>query len=380
MAETLSCPMILVLERLVMKKLAAIWFLLMLLVACGGTEIDKNPAPIVWDKVTLAPSVIERSPNGEVWRDVAVTGYGLNGTISLVTITPQETIAEDIAIDGYSAKKEIWRDVKGDYQKALNMFMATLASSGEAPTEAPDVTIGFHQAYDLKVQKDGGVLQVGFTEASDSTPNSCGKSKTDDLAVFVDGSPMFSAKTISVDKVYVPGDPEKDFAKIVVDGFVINEASCPYYGGKAERVCLDFANGEFKFAVDKFTAPSHFLGFTGLVDLPETLNASLAANGEYNDSGAEASATLYVDKLFDMKADGFVKNQTPIAARLNFQLKDIGAIDYLSEDSKEQLVLIAQMFPDGGEALAKFITTPGRILAGIIDITGNEKRYTFSVQ
>lgn len=358
-------------------KLAIMPLLLLVLSACGGTEIDKNPAPIVWGGITFTPSTIERSSGKTVWNNVRVSGYGKEATIERVTITGDETVVENLKSDFYSARKQIWKRVTGDYRQALELI---LSDGNLARTDLPRMNVGFFRGEKESWSYDGASGQSESSQFEDLSLTGIKNYEAVNISVSGQEFPAVKLEKVSLAQIVIPENVKASPEQIVVKGLRLAGISVPQYEASAASFDFSYAGYKLDFALDKAAVPGKILEAFGIVKFPQMLEGSLAGNGEVANGAINAAAQLRLAGLLDLDANiaGRIADHDP--DKISFALKDTGLLSYLTEQQKGQLMMLSFMVPNGQTTLLNFLSRPGQTLTGSIDFSGATPDFSFSVK
>lgn len=354
------------------------------LYACGGTEVIKNPQPIVWGNITFAPETIEKSSDKTVWNNVAITGYNQKGVIQKVTIKGDEVIIENINSDFYKANSLKLAKVSGDYQKALAFIMS---GDYERSVEqgnfgnSPDVQIGSYSGQNEEFATNQGVVSIGKTNYSDMSFQGVGKGESENIVMHASDGSELKIEKASCGKVFVPKDFAENPEGLILDSIRVMGISAPDVNASIKSVSLDYANKKFSGAVNGIKVPSASLEELNIQNFPEFLEGDLQGEGSITGKIISLDASLELKKLLDATCDltGNIDNSLPDS--LNFTLRDTGILSLLTQEQKAQLGFLAIFVPDGAEILGQFLSRPGQTLQG--KITFNDlgvPRFNFSVQ
>lgn len=364
--------------KLVHLVLAAV--LCCMLGACGGTEIEKNPAPIVWGQISFFPAIIERSHGKVVWNDVKFSGYGKSGTISKVIITDNETIVENINSDFYSAKRQTWKGVSGEYQEALEYLVSEKYQQAHDLSTLPKVRVESYQAED-EAWKDSR-NNVSMAQTSIKDLSFTGFSDWTSAKVKIQGYrelPVNIGKA-SVGRLFLPDDFEDNPEGIILEKLNLEEITVPVLNIKMEKFYLDYKAPKLEFALNNASVPGATLALLGIPNAPEMIRGSMYGEGELQGNLVSAEANANFPELFQASAE----LRGAIAARypemLKFTLKDEGLLKYINNEQKSQLALLAMLVPNGQEAIIGFLSKPGQTLDGALDARGGTPDFKFTLK
>ena len=368
-----------------MKKFIAIpvlCFVTLFISACGGTEIDNNPAPIVWGGTTFQPKSIEKSRKQQVYNQVSFSGYGKNGTIEKVVTTPDQTVVENIKMPGYSAEKVVFKGISGDFREAFNFYL-----SGRAETfflqpddgNVPRVHLDGFSASNETYQHNGARVEIGSVESRDLSIGKVGRTEAADIVVR-EGGHMAKIGRLAFNRVEVPEEIENNPENMLIDNLSISDISVPALNLTVEKIRLNYAENSLDTSIDNASAPGAILALVGITNPPAVLNASFSGSAKVSKKKIQAQAALDLKNLLDLKFDltGSLDNRD--FDRLNFTLKDLGALPYLSQKTVAELSMLGMFVPGGNEAIQKFLSRPGQTLTGSIVLVPGEEDFKFTVK
>lgn len=350
------------------------------LFACGGTEIEKNPAPIVWGDITFFPDTIERSRGKTVWNKVRFTGYGKSGTIEKVTITDDETVVDNINSDFYTAKKQVWKGVSGDYQQALAVIMNNSYKNPAGMSGWPQFKVNSYTGTDETWKDNKNSISIASSKGKDISFRGYSSWECTDVAV--NGYAQFPLKIakVSVGKFFIPDNFEKTPKDLILKDFNLTDISVPGMNIKVQKCYVNYEQQKLKFALDDASVPGATLALAGITNAPEIIKGSIKGQGEVKDNFVNAEATADLPNLFDLS----VELSSSLSARdpdlVKFVLKDDGVLNYLTNEQKSQLAMLALAVPNGQEAIIGFLTKPNQTLSGTIDLRNGRKDFSFSVR
>lgn len=355
----------------------------LLLAACGGTEIDKNPTPIVWGEVSFFPASTERGSNKFILNNTRFSGYGRSGLIDRVIITPDETIVENINSNFYSAKKLILKGIKGNYQEAFTFLLSgqyrDVYRNGQRAS-LPDIHIASWESVDEKwTDRDLSITYANMSE-NDISFSGFRNCETEDIEIRIKGLPSGRIARASVKRLFLPADLDENPEKIVIDDLVLEDISVPQLKGAAKKASLDYEAGKLDFGVTDAAIPGAFLAEFGIPGAPEVIRGSMRGAGQVTNELVDCDADLSLDGLLDLSAD--LKGQMAAGGTdvLTFSLTDKGLINYLTDELKAQLAMLALFIPNGQQAVIGFLAKPGQTLSGTITYEDNNPDFKFELK
>lgn len=352
------------------------------LYGCGGAEIDNNPAPIVWGQTTFQPKSIEKSRKQQVYNQVSFSGYGKTGMIEKVVATPDQTILENVKMPGYSAERIVFKGISGDYQEAFNFYL-----SGRAETfflqpdkgNAPKVHLDEFSASNEKYDNQDTRVEIGNVKSRDMSIGQLGATEATDIVVRESGQTAKIAR-LAFNRLEAPEEIENNPENMLIDNLAISDISVPELNLTVENIRLNYAKNSLSTSIDNASAPGAILALIGISNPPPILNASFNGSAKIGKQNIQAQAALDLKNLLDLKFDitGSLDNRN--FDRLNFTLRDLGALPYLSQKTISELSLMGMFVPGGNEAIQKFLSRPGQTLTGSIVLVPGEEDYRFSVR
>lgn len=367
------------------KKLSGCMLLIMFLAiaGCDNTKIETNPAPIVWGEISFAPATIERSGSQTVWNNVAFSGYGQTGTIGKVTIRSDETIVENMETSFYSAKRQVWKNVTGDYRKALEYFMSGKyddAYNSHDLTSLPKFKVGSYEAFDEKWINSDGVATDESMRMSDFSFFGLSGWEITALKIKTQDQPEIAIASASASKILIPEKLAEKLEETVIDNLVFNNIEVPQENIRIGKIYIDYQDAKLKAGVEKIAIPGEALDELGITNAPQMIEGSLMGQGQLLGDRLQADASLNLTGLLEMSADlaGLVRTATP--ENISFSITDTGVLKYLSDMQKTQLAMLAMLVPNSQEAIMGFLSKPGQTLAGSISFASGLPHFSFSLK
>lgn len=368
-----------------MKKFIAmpvLCIVMIFLYACGGTEIDNNPAPIVWGETTFQPKSIEKSRKQQVYNQVSFSGYGKTGMIEKVIVTPDQTVVENAQMPGYSAEKMVFKGISGNYQEAFNFYLSGRAETFFLQPDnegAPKVHLKEFTASNERYEQQGTKVEIGNVKSRDLSIGSLGATEATGIIIREDGY-MGKIAKLSFNRIDVPEEIENNPENMLIDNLVVSDVSVPTLNLTIGGIRLNYAKNSLNTSIDNASAPGAILALVGITNPPANLNASFNGEAKINKQNIQAQAALDLKNLLDLKFDltGSIDGRN--FDRLNFTLKDLGALPYLSQKTISDLTLMGMFVPGGSDAIQKFLSRPGQTLTGSIVLVPGEEDYKFSVK
>lgn len=353
------------------------------LLGCDRTEIDNNPVPIVWGGISFFPKSVEKSRDKTVYNNITFAGYGKKGTIDRVTVTRDEAQVENLVSDFYSSKKQIWQGASGEYKEALEFLMSDAykqAYQSRSFTSMPKFSIASYKGEgDSWTTDDGRAISESV-----SVKNLHFIGQTDyeakNVALKEKDSPDVRIASISLAKLELPEDVDAHPEKILLNDLQLNDLSIAQFDAKVKSIRLDYNDYKLKFGIDQASVPGKVLALLGVPNAPDMLEGSLNGQGQVRGQKFTADASLDLTGLLDATADitGSLTASKP--DKLSFTLKDTGVLNYINNEMKGQLALMALFVPNGQAALLSFLAKPGQTLSGSISFKGGAPEFDFSVQ
>lgn len=359
-----------------------LWLFAATALGCGGTEIDNSPPPIKWGETVFQPESTEKSRKQEVWNKVSFSGYGKKGTIGRVVISGNETLVENISMPGYAADKVILKGVSGDYKAAFNLCLSGSMEDFFIPQDQaawPKVHIDYFSASNEKSAYGDSRVEVGQVESRDVSPGQIGRTEASDI-VIREGGNVLKIKKIALNKVIVPEDVENDPEKLLIDHLELASISMSEMNASADKISVNYSNGSLQVSVAGASVSGAILAFAGISNPPEQISGSLDGSARIEKTRASAQASLDLRNLLELKFDMAAKRDGKNFERLNFTLKDLGAVSYLSDKTRAELVLLAAFVPGGSQAIIDFLSRPGQTLTGKVALVQGEEEFSFSVE
>lgn len=368
------------------KKMMALFGALcfsMCLYACGGTEVIKNPEPIVWGEIKFAPETIEKSSAKTVWNNVNFSGYNKNGVIQKVIITDDEVVIENINSNFYKAASLKLGKVIGDYQNALAAIMSgkyEQAARDASFAQLPDVKIGSYIGGNEEFITSKGTVTSTSSNYKDVTFRGVGKGESEKIAILSRGDPEIRIEKFSCGKIFVPEDARDNPEGLILDSLHFFGISVPDINASINQINLNYGDRKFDAALKGIKVPSDSLRELNIQNFPEFLEGDLQAEGSLSGQKINLEASLDLDKLLDLSCDlvGTVSNDMPDS--LNFTLADKGFLKLLTQEQKAQLAFLALFVPDGAEIAGQFLSRPGQTLKGNITFRNGTPQFNFKVQ
>lgn len=353
------------------------------LAACENTEIDNNPLPIIWGETSFFPKTVERGRGLEVWKDVTFAGHGISGTIDKVTIRPEETIVENIVANKFSAKKQVFRNVTGEAEKAF-VFAANggLREIDENTdfSRLPAFRIGAYDGQDAQWRNGNKKLVLSKIASTNFSFQSFGKSEIDDFAAIENDKPILAIKKISFDEIYIPNIPQNNGDKVIIDNFRLADLASSFASAKVGSGAFMLKNGAFKATVENASFAGSILKELNIPNAPAVINFAFTGDGTVKQNYVNAAAVLDVVNLFDAKADIASAIKTDRFDVLNFSLTDKGAIKYMDNKTRQGLGLLAMFVPEIGPYLVQFLTTPDQTISGTIKLVPGQENISVKVE
>lgn len=350
--------------RSVAATLSAV--LCVFLFACGGTEIIKDPAPIVWGNVTFKPQTIEKSSKQTVWNNVTVTAPRRKGTIAKVTIKSDETVVENIKLNDYSAVKQIFRGASGDYQTAAEIFFGGSSGSLKKLRGIPRFSLKAYEAQDQVFRDGKEQINVVSMKCGAVSPASLNDFEAKNISFRQPQEPEIKVASMSFDKIAIPEDMDSHPEKLVLDDFRVRDLEVPLLNIKVDKVDVNYSGQKLDFGVLGVSVPGPVLAQLGLPDVTKTVTGSLKGEGQVKNSILNAKANLDLPDFVDVSADiqGNLNALEP--ENLNFSIKDRGLVNILPDEVKVQLLMGALLVPNAQQAIAGFLAKPKQTITGAV--------------
>ncbi|MBD5607416.1 MAG: hypothetical protein HDQ93_01010 [Desulfovibrio sp.] len=365
------------------RSLAAIFALCFALFACGGPEIDKNPAPIVWGKITFAPTTVERSRDKTVYNNISFTGYGKQGMIERVTVEGDETIVENFSSSFYSSKREVFKNPGGDYKTAVEWFFSGGFEKAYAKhnfSSTPRYTLGAYEGEDISIKTSNGASTFASAKAKNIDPRGCEDGEIKNLVITPQRGYAVNIGSISIGKLFIPDDPDNNPGKIAIEGLRLDNIIAPQINAKIGKASADFKAPKFSFALDDVSIPGAFFASLDIPNAPAVVEGSLSGDGQLEGSVLNAKAALTLKDLFDLEAElrGDIKTDQPES--IKFVLKETGAFKYITQQQRAQLAMLSLFVPGAQEALVGFFSKPGQTISGSVSFFGNIPEFKFKLK
>lgn len=230
------------------RSLVAIFALCFALFGCGGTEIDKNPAQIVWGKIVFAPTTVERSGDKTVYNNVSVSGYGKQATIERATVEGDETIVENFSSSFYSSKRETFKKPDGGYKGALEFFFSGDLQAAYARRDLsslPRYSLGAYEGEDISMKTPAGAITLASAKAKNIVPNGCDDGEIKNLSITPKRGFGVNIGSVSIGKLFIPDDPANNPDQITVEGLRLDNIVAPQINARIEKASADFKNPKF---------------------------------------------------------------------------------------------------------------------------------------
>lgn len=385
-----------------------------LIAACGGPEVEENPAPVTWDGATFQPQTINHYPNRQVWNNVKAAIGGATGYIKSVSIENDAIIVKNatfkaadnatvkasnggkITVDtgqDFYAEELKFIGVEGDYKGALKTWAEAFASpalyaeqlAGSQLLEwLPEFYIREIEGKNIVSTSHGFTTEVGMTNSRDLTALSCGPARTTGIRITnADNDAVISSiSSISLNGYSIPVDVMISPDMLIVDKLDIRKFQYGMPSGRYHFECEDIQfsmkDGRFFASVNGLNIPGKNLEILGVHNFGKNISINGSTNGSFNGDVLTDDTVLDVKDMFTVNM-GLRMSPKAGVEYLNMDLKDKGMVDSLDRGIAGSLIALGGILPSGTQTLFDFFSRPGRTLNIKLDDVGNSSRFYISI-